>query len=196
MRNQIIITSSQVGKLKQQARTLKRSAGIPHHAALDQVAKAAGFDHWHHVSQSADAFRPTEQAYYFGVIIAMDAKDAMDFRDASGRFVEDDAAFVLCADDIYSHIRETEKSGFNPDTDPDYENDRLEWMHDQLIDFVFFRDTHPTAPSSVNEVVELVRKCSFWPPEFIWFKGSFQESPSDQAVDEDGNIVGVRFNFP
>ena len=89
MRTKIIISSTDVEKLKQKARKLRKDSGISHHDALDLVAQSAGFNHWHHVSESAKTFKPTEQAYYFGVIIAMDIKDAMDFRDPSGRFVED-----------------------------------------------------------------------------------------------------------
>ncbi len=60
MRPQILITSSDVEKLKQRARKLKRESGILHREALDQVAKAVRFYHWHHVSDSAKAFEPTE----------------------------------------------------------------------------------------------------------------------------------------
>lgn len=186
MRTQIIISSSEVEKLKQKARKLKNDSGIPHHQALDQVAQKAGFNHWHHVSESSNSFKPTEQAYFFGVIIAMDVKDAMDFRDPTGLFVEDELAFALCADDIYHYIREA-------DDDPHYEEDKKEWMMEDLMNFTFFRLTAPKIPDSVDEVVKMVRDCSFWPPVFIWHKGAFQESPSDKAFDEQGNVVGIRF---
>lgn len=192
MRTQIIISSADVEKLKQKARKLKKDSGTPHHEALDQVAHAAGFNHWHHVSESAKTFKPTEQAYYFGVIIAMDVKDATDFHDPSGEFVEDPFAFALCADDIYAFSREADgDEGAGEDTH--YEEDKNEWMQDEIMNYVCFRLTGSNVPEHVNDVVTMVRKCSFWPPVFIWHKGVFQESPSDQAVDEDGEIVGIRF---
>ena len=181
MRTQIIITSASVEKLKQKARKLKRESGISHHEALDLVAKEVHFNHWHHVAESAKAFEPTERAYYFGVIIAMDIKDAMDFRDPSGRFVEDSSAFTLCADDIYRYIREADEDSDMLATDYHYEEDRLEWMEEGLMNFVFFRYTASTVPESVDEVVEIVDECSFWPPEFIWHKGSFQECPMNES---------------
>lgn len=195
MRTQIIITSATVEKLKQKARKLKKDQGIPHHDALDQVAKAACFNHWHHVADSAKAFEPTEQAYYFGVIIAMDIKDAMDFRDPSGKFVEDSAAFALCADDIYNFIREADEDADMLADDSHYEEDKREWMMDGLMNYVFFRHNGTDLPSSVDEVVEIVNECSFWSPEFIWHKGTFQECPSNVALDDEGNVVGIRFNL-
>lgn len=195
MRTQIIISATNVEKLKQKARKLKKGSGIPHNEALNQVAKAAGFNHWHHVSESAKTFEPTEQAYYFGVIIAMDVKDAMDFRDPSGRFVEDHFAESLCSDDIYAFVREMDEDGESVDDDHNYEADKQDWMMDELMNFVFFRYTGSTIPDTVDEVVNMVRECSFWPPQFIWHKGTFQESPSAVALDEDGEVVGIRFGM-
>lgn len=183
MRTQIIISSTDVEKLKQKARKLKKDSGISHHEALDQVAKSAGFNHWHHVSESLKSFEPTEHAYYFGVIIAMDVKDAMDFRDSSGGFIEDPFAFTLCADDIYAHIREEDDESETTDNDLDYEEDRRDWMQDGLMNFIFFRNTNTKVPESVDEVMKIVNECSFWPPEFIWHKGSFEERTKNYLSD-------------
>lgn len=181
MRTQSIISSADVEKLKQSARKLKKSSGIFHHEALDQVARSAGFNHWHHVSESLKSFEPTEHAYYFGVIIAMDVKDAMDFSDSSGGFIEDPYAFTLCADDIYAHIREENDDAID---DLDYEEDRRDWMFDGLANFVFFRHTNATVPESVDEVMNIVSKCSFWPPEYIWHRGAFQERPRNLVLSD------------
>lgn len=194
MRPQILIASSDVEKLKQRARKLKRESGISHHEALDKIAMAAGFDHWHHVSDSAKAFEPTEQSYYFGVIIAMDIKDADGFHDPSGQFVEAPHAYTLCANDIYTLVREQEEEGGEIDTnDPSYREDFEEWASDMLMNYVFYRFTGPLIPNSAEDVVKYVRDCCFWPPEFIWHRGTFLESPSDVALDQDGEVAGVRF---
>jgi len=195
MRTQFIISSTDVEHLKQQARKLKKDSGIPHHEALDQIAQKTGFNHWHHVSESAKMFEPTEKAYFFGLIIALDIKDAQDFRDPTGRFVEDELAYSLCADDIYHYIREADEDGDLAVDDPHYEEDKQDWMMDGLMNFTFFRFTPTQIPASIDEVVTLVRECSFWPPEFIWYKGALNESPSDQALDENGNVVGIRFSL-
>ena len=192
MHTQYIITSADVERLKQKARKLKRDTGISHHEALDQVAKAAGLNHWHHVSESANAFKPTENAYYFGVIIAMDMKD-VEFRDPSGRFVEDPMAIAMCADDIYAHIREADDDGEFDTAGQEYKDDLEEWFSGEAMNYVYFRYTGTDVPVSVEDVVTMAREFSFWPPEFIWHKGTFQESPSHDALDEDGEIVGIRF---
>ncbi len=193
MCSKILIASLDVQKLKQRARKLKRESGVTHHEALDQIAKAVGFDHWHHVSESAKAFAPTESAYFFGVIIAMDIKDADGFHDPSGRFVEDHMVFTLCANDIYAYAREADGDGEVDTDDPEYKRDLEEWGMDIIMNYVFYRYTGIDTPASVEDVVALVRECCFWPPELIWHKGVFQESPSDEALDEDGQTVGIRF---
>ena len=164
-----------------------------YHETLDQVAQAAGFNHWHHVSESAKAFKPTEQAYYFGVIIAMDVKDAMEFHDPSGSFVEDPFAPALCSDDVCGHIREIDGENEVAGNDQICEEEENEWRQDVLSDSVFFRYTGSSIPGTVEDVVKMVRVCSFFPPEFIWHKGTFQICPSDHALDEDGEIAGIRF---
>jgi hypothetical protein len=194
MQRRIIIASAQVEKLKQEARKLKRTTGVPHHEALDRAAQSAGFNHWHHVTESAKAFEPTESAYRFGVIIAMDIKDAQDFYDETGAFVVDDLAFVLCEDDLYHHLYESldEEDGIR--IRDKYSAEELkEWARDDLMNYTFFRFTGKPIPDRVESIVEMVRECTFWPPIYIWHKGQFQECPSDVALDSYGQIVGVKF---
>lgn len=77
--------------------------------------------------------------------------------------------------------------------DEEYKRDFEEWGMDMIMNYVFYRYTGTDIPASAENVVALVRERSFWPPEFIWHKGAFQESPSDDALDEDGETVGIRF---
>lgn len=194
MRHQFLITTADVEKLRQKARKHKRESGVSHHEALDQVAKGAGFDHWHHVSELAKSFAPTESAYYSGVVIAMDIKDAMDFYDETGMFVEDHNAFALCASDLYMAMCEAVGDDGIPLREKYSEAEFKELADDDLLNYSFFRFTGSLIPERSDDVVALVRKCSFWPPQYIWHKGKFQESPSDQALDDDGRIVGIRFS--
>lgn len=192
MRVQYLISSADVEKLKQNARRLKKETGIPHHEALDQVAKKAGLDHWHHLAESAKAFAPTEHAYHFGVIIALDVKNGLEFRDPSGSFVEDSFADALCAGDIYEFVRTTEEEDEEIDTaDPTYQEDLKEWASDMSMNFMFFRYTGADLPASVENVVKLATEHCYWPPEFIWYKGTFQECPPDAEL-ADGRVI-VRF---
>ena len=46
----ILTTDFQVEKFKQSAKKLRRSNTLPHREALDKVAKANGYNHWHHVT--------------------------------------------------------------------------------------------------------------------------------------------------
>lgn len=187
-----IIPSAAVEKLKQKARTLKRSTGTPHHKALDLVAQGSGFNHWHHVAESAKNFEPSEQAYYFGLIIAMDIKDAQDFSDASGKFVEDDLMFSLCYDDLHQDLC----LSIDEDGDPmheKYSEERLtEIVQDDLINYVFFRYTGGDIPNSVESAIDMVRECSFWPPHLVWLRGEMYDSYDVQALDSEENVKGIR----
>ncbi|MGQ5524143.1 hypothetical protein ACUHMQ_12885 [Chitinimonas sp. PSY-7] len=193
MRREFLVTTADVEKLKQQARILKKANGISHHEALDQVAKSVGFDHWHHVAESAKTFAPTEAAYYFGVIIAMDMKDAQGFRDETGAFVEDHKAFALCADDLYWAMCEAIDDDGVPLCEKFSLAELKEWADEDLRSYGFFRFTGRSIPEHVEEVIALVRKYSFWPPQYIWHKGVFHESPSNASLDEEGRGVGIRF---
>lgn len=113
MPNTFIITAVAVEKLKQEARKLKRSAGIPHHEALEQVARAANYPNWHVVAQSATTTSLTEKAFLTGLIIALDIKDAGDFDAEPCGFVEDDQAHFLGQDDMReAFLSATNDDGF------------------------------------------------------------------------------------
>lgn len=187
-----IIPSTAVEKLKQKARKLKRSTGTPHHKALDLVAQESGFNHWHHVAESAKNFEPSEQAYYFGLVIAMDIKDAQEFSDESGRFIEDDLMFSLCYDDLYQDFcHSVDEDGVA--MHKKYAEERLtEIVQDDLINYVFFRYTGSDIPNNVESVIDTVRECSFWPPQLVWLRGEMFDSYDVQALDGDRNVMGIR----
>jgi len=194
MQIQRLITSTDVQKLKQRARLIKKRDGIAHHEALDRVAAEAGFHHWHQVADSAKAFAPTERAYFFGTIIAMDVKDGMDFHDESGVFVEDDSAFVLCGPDMYYQMRVEEGGEVDP-SDAAYKADLDEWMMDDAMDWMFFRLSEEVKVKDVADVLARVRQCCFWPPECIWHEGVFEDCLEETAFDAEGNLAGVRFTL-
>lgn len=192
MQIQRLITLTDVQKLKQRARLIKKRDGIAHHEALDRVAAEAGFHHWHHVADSAKSFAPTEKAYFFGTIIAMDVKDGMDFHDESGAFVEDESAFALCGPDMYYQMRIEEDGEVEFDSSS-YQNDLREWLMDGLMNWMFFRLSEEVKVKDVADVLARVRQCCFWPPECIWHEGVFQDCFDEVEFDAEGNISGDRF---
>ena len=191
----ILISSKDTEKLKQKARKLKRTENLPHHEALDRVAVEAGFQHWHHVCEGAKQFEPTERAFYAGCIIAMDVKDADGFNSENDVFIVDDNAWVLCRDDLLASLANSVDED-DPQGRPCRETltpEQLEeWLQDDLMNYTFFRLHSETKAPSINDVLQLVKERSFWPPQFIWLTGEFYDTYDIPATDEDGNIVGVR----
>lgn len=167
-----IVTSAVLEQFKQKARKLKRASGLPHHQALEAVAKEAGFNHWHHVVDCAQVTDLTEKAYYGGLILAMDVKDAEGFRDPKKRFVEDPQAFAMCAADMLEAIKNSENEDGKPLTE--FAADELKQiMEEDMMNYVFFRYTGLECPKDIDGVLELVADCSFWPPRYVWLKNEF-----------------------
>lgn len=190
------LSSKTVELLKQKARKLKRAENLAHHDALDRVAVEAGFHHWHQVCEGLKQFEPTERAFYSGCIIAMDVKDALSFETEDGMFVEDNNAWTLCRDDLLASLEnrpdEDDPHGrpFRETLSPEHLE---EWLQDDLMDYVFFRLRSETHASTIDEVLQLVKERSFWPPQLVWIRGEFYDTYDIPATDHEGNVVGVRF---
>lgn len=193
MQSQIVIPSIDIEKFKQRARKLKQESKITHTEALDLVAKEAGLHHWHHVIESSKIFEQTETAYRSGIIIAMDVKEAEEFKDPSGGFVKDPFVDYLCRDDLYwDYVKTIDEDGIP--LREKYSEEKLKvYAGDDLSNYVFFRYTKDILPGSIEEVKALARKCSFWQPTFIWFKGSFHDCHENDGYDEDGNVTWIRY---
>ena len=171
MAHQLIISSADVEKLKQRARTLKKSESISHAEALDRIAKSAGFHHWHHVTEAAKAFAPTEDAYHRGVIIMMEMKGTDGFPDPAGRFVEDWLAFTLCPEDLYRLMAEERDEDEVPMRDQHSEEELREFVREDSMNYVFYRFEGESVPRLAEDVVAMVQEFSFWPPEVVWCRG-------------------------
>ena len=176
-----IVTSSDVEKLKQIARKLKKSEGITHNEALDRAAQRVGLTLWHHVIENAKKIEPTETAYRSGVIIAMDVKEAGDFHDDEGNFVEDNYADIFCEKDLYLDLCESPYDEEDEVDGSDYtrmremytEGELMEINREDLSNYTFFRFTRSAVPESVQSVVAMTDKCSMWQPRLVWYKGRF-----------------------
>ncbi len=188
MANTYIVPAKTVSQLKQRARELKKSAGIPHHEALDQAAQSIGLPHWHRLTELADITARTEEAYLRGLIVALDFKDAGGF-DTADLFVHDPQAIYFCEQDLLAaYRRQSEAEGF-PATEEDVEEYRLY----ELGDYVFFRFLGGSCPKTLTEVMALVEKHCFWPPVYVWLHGQMHDTYWVDAVDSSGQVAGIRF---
>lgn len=188
MANSYIVTSKTLSQLKQKARDLKKSAGIPHHVALEQVAKGIGLPNWHKVAESAEITAQTEKAYLSGLIVAFDMKDAGSF-DPANIFIEDQQALAFCEKDLLASFRKACEDEGEPATEEEVEDYRneLHWNH------VLFRYVGHELPLTVRDALSLIYEKSFWAPLYVWLKGSFYETGYEGAQDDEGEIAGIRF---
>jgi hypothetical protein len=191
------ITTKVVELYKQKARKLKVEKNIPHAQALDEIAKQAKFNHWHHVCEQHKLVEPTEKAFFSGLIIALDIKDALDFDDSDGLFAFDEGGLAeyFCYDDLlreYSESVDDEDGGIQLKDLESKEQIIEDFELGEISNYGLLRFTGDALPESLDEVLRLVRERSFWPPTYIWFKGTFYDTYSQPALSETGEIAGVR----
>ncbi len=196
MRTTSPITSKVVELLKQKARKLKSENSISHAEALDKVAKHAKFNHWHHVCEQHKLVEPTEKAFFFGVIIALDIKDALEFDCSDELFIYDvnGVAAYFCYDDLLREYSESVDDDDIPLKDL-VPNEQIieDFELDEINNYGFLRFTGDALPESLDEVLRLVSERSFWPPSYVWFKGTFYDTFSQPALSESGDMIGLRF---
>lgn len=188
------VSTDALERLKQSARKVKRAQNIPHHEALEEVAKRIHFDNWHQVVAAHAAMLPTETAIRNGVVFAMDIKDACDFEvdlpSEKGRLIADDMLSAF----LYDFILKLESEA----TDEDGQRYRENWSEAELkesanetIDsLVFFRYEGNDPPTDVLSVVNLVAEACFFGPDMIWIKGQFYDTFS---LPDDSQRGYVRF---
>lgn len=170
-----IVPNIALEKYRQQAKKLKQATGIPHYQALDQVVKTKGFNHWHHAIESAKATSITEKAFYAGLIICMDIKEAQDFDVSNGSFVADDRfPYLVKSDFIESMKNQIDDEGHKiVDGMSEEEIDAL--VEEDMYNYVFYRWQNENLPENMDEVQERISECSYWPAISIWFKGEFYD---------------------
>ena len=189
-----VISTPNVERMKQKARKLKREKAITHTQALDEVAKAARFNHWHEVVQANAHFIPAETALAKGYVLAFDTKDGMDIDTSDGVLIEDHLLEMLTQNqlfEIYSNFIDEEDEKRRPYKEI-YPDDELRENFVDEATFMFFR-LNNAKDKSLKDVLTLAREYSFWPPYYIWLKGELFDTRDLPAEDSDGNTVGVRF---
>lgn len=189
-------TAKDIGRLKHAAKDLKRKLDIPHHEALDRVAKQLGLNHWKHVCERADALQALEEAYYYGCVVAMNWSEAGDRFGADGMFIPEQELETLCQIDLMESLR----NAINPE-DPQgrsygesFPDDALEeFFRESVSDFIYFRLSPHSKAKTVRQVLRLARTRSFWPPVFIWLQGEMYYTGDEPARNRTGQVVGIKF---
>lgn len=189
-----IITTSDIERLKQKARKLKRTQSISHTQALDEVAKQVGLNHWHHVIKSNEPVKTAETALISGCVMAFDVKDGMDVDKSSGLLIEDYILDYLTQDtllNVFSNL---------PDEDDEQQRPLKETLSEvelyqdflDYFSFTFFRLDPEHADKPLKDILAIIREHSFWMPNYIWLKGQLIDTYHIPSEDHDGNIAGIR----
>lgn len=205
MKRVILIKRKQFELLKQEARKLKKSEHLPHHEALDAVAKAHGFHHWHDVCECHKATEPIEIAGESGLIVGFDfsEKDGMD--SYSGEkdfpFIEDHgflplfkkSLFTTFCDSPYVDMDENLTDKTLKEAMDTEELD--EFFDEQIGSLYYYRYTGDSPLPSLDEAMMLMDPYSYWPPRVVLFKGELINTMGYQATNEDGSPAGLRLTL-
>jgi len=184
--NSYIIFSRELHELKRKAKQIKREKKIPHHQAIEIVAKDIGFDNWRQVKEAADACSPAEEAFQSGCVIAVDCKhyDGCAL-DPLSNFIEDD---FLIAHNIYKDFI------ISINVDEDYPLEEFESELDMMMyDYVPLRYRSTEKAVNVEEVVQQAAKEFFWQRHYVWLHGTLFEVDNSVITDKTGSVVSTMF---
>lgn len=164
-----IVPAAAVESLRRKAKQLKKQERIPHHEALDMVARKSGiFANWHHLVEAAKATEPTERAFTHGFVAGLDPKDF----DNHGRFtldtfVQDDGLLSFVLDELNSEMRK------NLDA---YEIEEYE-------ELVYLRCKHKE-PADLDKAMDFCVEHFPSPPRYFRFNGQVIEAIPQNDEDE------------
>lgn len=196
MQRIFLVSQKAISRLKQRARRMKREKDIPHHEALEITAKAAGFDNWHQVAEAAEKCKPIEDAYRRGFLLAFDPSEVPDTEDEDSPLKWEPYAFNLLQDRLFENYA-SQLDEEDPDERPISEtldpSDLKEYFSDDWGSIYFFRLKRSDQVATIEQLLSLVSKHSFWPPHFVFFKGKLVNTYRQPALNADGEVVGVRF---
>jgi hypothetical protein len=191
----LVVATSVIEHFKKQAKQLKKEQSITHTEALEQVARKIGFDHWHAVTLANKKIRPAEEAYKNGCVLVFDFKGGMDIS-SNETLINDHWLEMICEKSLFTaygnkvDVDDPQGRTFKDTLTPD---ELEEYFRDDSM-FIFFRisDSIFKKHSSLEDVLRLVRKYSFWPPMYAFIKGELFDTYDMPSLDVDGNVVGVR----
>lgn len=193
MQETIYIYSKTFERLKEQARKLKKEKKITHTQALDEVAQSLGFNHWHHVTQCRELTKPIEEQLKSRCVLAFDRKDGLEITTDNDFMAAEELLSHECNEvlfDIFINSPDEEDSSGRLYKDL-YE---LSYLRESFFAYecMFFKLSEKYSNASLKEVLELTRKYSFFPPEYVWLGGKLIDTYDAPATDDEGNVVGVR----
>lgn len=156
----IIIPAAAVSRLKKQAKTLQRSTARPHHEALEEVARASGFDNWHQVSLAEKATQDIERRFRSGLFALIDVKEAQDAAD----FKDAPEILALRDKELLQWLRQ------HHDNRAASEDQLRELLH---ANYRVLRYAGADRLSGLPELelVSRVEALLFWTPDLIWRAG-------------------------
>jgi hypothetical protein len=156
-----IVPSAAVEALRRKAKKLVRQDGIPHHAALDAVARAGGYPDWHHFIEAAKATEPTERAFKKGLVVGIDIKEAQDVPSSLNHFVRDEQLVMFVRFEFErEHPRPwSEETG---------------WKWEELDELVYFRGVR-SVPHTLDEAWKLTNEDFFFPPRYLRLRGQVEK---------------------
>ena len=191
-----LIPQEAISRLKQRARRMKREKDIPHHEALEITAKAAGFDNWHQVAEAAERCKPIEDAYHRGFLLAFDPSEVPDTEDEDSSLKWEPHAFNLLQDRLFENYA-SQLDEEDPDERPISEtldpSDLQEYFSDDWGSMYFFRLKRSDQVTTIEQLLSLVSKKSFWPPRFVFSEGKLVDTYRQPALNANGEVVGIRF---
>lgn len=184
-----LISSTDVSKLKQQAKILKKDSDLTHTEALEIIAKQVGLNNWHQVTEANKPYQTVEQAKENGFIVIYDTKDADEFHDEHNRFisVSETIGLTVCRPELYNNLVN--------DTDDDevvfkdkMNAAELEQLYQESYGFYDFKVyTQSSIPHDINAAVKLLSNCCFFPPEVVFLKGRMYDW--DEIVTAAGGVT-------
>lgn len=164
-----VVPAASIESLRRKAKKLKKERGIPHHEALDMVARIGGvFPNWHHIVEAAKATEPSERAFKTGFLVGLDPKEASEMSVSSlDSFVCDERLLIFVLDELEKERREKGRP---------YEREEYE-------ELVYLRYTRRT-PVDFDKATDICAESFFFPPRYLRFKGEVIEALPYQE-DED-----------
>ncbi|HHL2168712.1 TPA: hypothetical protein ACQ3YX_001061 [Pseudomonas aeruginosa] len=196
MQRIFLVSQKAISRLKQRARRLKREKDIPHHEALEITAKTAGFDNWHQAAEAAEKCKPIEDAYFRGFLLAFDPSEVPDTEDEGPPLRWEPYAFNLLQDRLFENYA-SQPDEEDPDERPISEtldpSDLKEYFSDDWGSMYFFRLKRSDQVTTIEQLLSLVSKHSFWSPRFVFFKGKLADTYGQPALNADDEVVGIRF---
>lgn len=155
----IVIPAAVVEQLRRKAKKLAKLMGIPHHEALDRVARdGIELPDWHHLIEQAKATEPSEQAFKRGLIVGMDRKDVEDVHSSElTRLVIDHRVVMF----LRAEYERWYPRPWSEDTQYDWEN---------IEELVFFRQQE-IVPRTLEEALKLCHENFFFPPRYVRLRG-------------------------